>query len=250
MQTIIKTTLWMMILVAAFSACEDEGGSDLTPSGKGGSMARFAIGGEYLYVLDQTHLQTFSTASNTFEMVNEIYTGEGMETIFVQDKYLYVGATTAMYIYNIENPAQPEFVFQYSHLRSCDPVVVQGNRAYVTLRTGSRCGGTVNTLEILDITDRFNPTLVAGYNMKSPHGLAVDGTVLFVCEGDYGFKVYNIAGERNIQLISNNDTHHAYDVIAHNGLLQVTGDDGLFQYRYSAAGGLQFLSKIPVTPAP
>jgi hypothetical protein len=210
-------------------------------------MTRFAISGDYLYVVGKSNLQVFSTTNDTFKLVGNTIVENGMETIFIQDTYLYLGATDAMYIYSIEEPVKPELVFRYSHITSCDPVVVQGNRAYVTLRTGTRCNGGTNSLEILDISDRFNPSLIANYTMNSPHGLGVEGNLLFLCDGSYGLKVYDLSMEKDIQLLTSIDTHHAYDVIAKNGILQVTGNDGLFQYSYTATGQLQLLSKIPVT---
>jgi hypothetical protein len=246
MQTIFKTLVLLCGMTAAFSACES-GGDTLSPSGQGGSMARFALSGEYLYVLNKNSLHVFTTGQDTFAGVAALGIADNIETIFIQGEHLYLGATDGMYIYSIAEPVNPAFVFFYSHVVACDPVVVQGNRAYVTLRSGgTRCNRGSNALEILDITDRYSPALVADYPMQSPHGLGVAGNLLFICDGAAGLKVYDITVEQSIKLVASVTTHPAYDVIVRDGLAQVTGEAGIFQYRYNTAGQLQLLSTIPV----
>jgi hypothetical protein len=199
-----------------------------------------------LYVVDHSKINVFNIQQNTFQKVGEVDVAIGLETIFVSNEYLYLGANDAMYIYSLAQPEAPEFVFRYAHLVSCDPVVVQGNRAYVTLRNGTFCNRGNNALEIIDISNPYSPVLISNYPMQSPHGLAVDNTFLFLCEGEHGLKVFNITNEENIELIEHLESLHAYDVIARNGTLIVTGEDGVFQYRYDESSGLEMLSKIPV----
>ena len=84
--------------------------------------------------------------------------------------------------------------------------------------------------------------------MVSPHGLAVDGNFLFLCEGTNGLKLYNISNEQQIELVAQLTDLHAFDVIVRNGVAIVTGEDGVFQYRYNQdLGTLEMISKIPVS---
>lgn len=244
---ILRTILYAFL----FIACSDYGTSgDSNMTGQGGSLTRFAINGNYLYVVDHNSIQVFNTQNNTFEKVNTVEVNSGLETIFAKGDYLYLGAQDAMFIYDISKPNLPSFIFRYSHITSCDPVVVQGNRAYVTLRSGSQCNLGVNALEIIDITQPFNPTLIANYPMTSPHGLGVDGNMLFVCEGSAGLKVYDITNEKQIQLRKEVTDIDAYDVIPKDGLLTLTGEDGIFQYRYNKqTGEVNLISTIPVNRA-
>jgi hypothetical protein len=166
----------------------------------------------------------------------------------VRAPYMYLGANDAMYIFSISDPLNPTFIFRYAHIMSCDPVVVQGNRAYVTLRSGeTMCNRGINALEIIDITNPQSPTLLANYPMSNPHGLGVDGDLLFICEGSGGLKFYDISDELNIDLIQHITDIHAYDVIPRDGLLILTGEDGIFQFEYSDVNTpLHLLSKLPV----
>lgn len=244
----MRTKLLQLILISAltcFCSCSGDSLSGENFSGQGGSMTRFAIHGNYLYLADHMMIQVFNIGNSEFVKVRDTQVGVGLETIFARGQYLYLGANDAMYIYSIADPEDPKFVFRYSHIISCDPVVVQGNRAYVTLRSGSFCNRGANALEIIDISDPYHPVLVANYPMASPHGLGVDGNKLFLCEGAFGLKMFDISNEVDIQLVQTIETIHAYDVIPRNGLLILTGEDGVFQFDYTDSQ-LQLLSTIQV----
>jgi hypothetical protein len=152
-----------------------------------------------------------------------------------------------MYIYSIADRQNPTFVFRYQHMVSCDPVIVQRNRAYVTMRGGTRCNGGSNALEIIDISDPFEPKLITNYAMTSPYGLGIDNNILFVCEGEHGIKVLDITDERHVTLRAQRNDFFAYDVIVRENVATVTGEDGIFQFSYGDGSDLTLVSKIPVT---
>lgn len=238
----------LMIIIGLFACESSDKGSVST--GQGGSLTRFAIQNDFLYVVSNSTIQVFNTSENQFIKVGEVVVSFGLETIFAKGEYLYLGANDAMYIYSIRDQAKPEFIFRYSHIVSCDPVVVQGNTAYVTLRSGSMCNRGVNALEIINITDPYNPKLIINYPMQSPGGLGIDGGCLFVCQGEYGFSILDVTDPSAVTLIKEIKDVKAYDVIAHQGMLTLTGEDGIFQYGYDCAQKkIQLISKIPVQRA-
>jgi hypothetical protein len=211
-------------------------------------MARYAIESDYLYVVNDVHLQVFHIQPGIFEEVSKQDIGFGVETIFISDGYLYLGANDGMHIFDLLLPAAPEFLFQYRHITSCDPVVVQGDRAYITLSTGSNCGGqAVNALQIIDISDPFAPVLIKEYPIASPRGLAVNGNLLFVAQADEGVSVFDISDELNISVVDQIQNINAFDVIATSNKLTITGADGIVQYQYQD-DNLTLLSKIAVEP--
>ena len=138
-----------------------------------------------------------------------------------------------MFIYDNTNPENPTKLSAFAHVTSCDPVVAQGDYAYVTLRAGSFCGGGVNRLDILDITDLTNPLMVESYAMQGPFGLGIDGATLFVCDGVAGLKVYDVTDPMNLDLIAFETANETYDVILIPPLAIVVGPDGLDQYDYT-----------------
>ncbi|CAN0024589.1 unnamed protein product [Chrysoparadoxa australica] len=154
-------------------------------TGVGGSMATYTIVNEYLYALDNSSLHTFDI-SDAEEPVkaSELFLGWDIETLFPYENNLFVGAQSGMYIIDNTTPSSPGLITMYSHMVSCDPVVVQGDRAYVTLRSGNTCRGSLNQLEVINISDLSNPTLVAEYPMNSPHGLGIEGNPLLIVEGE------------------------------------------------------------------
>lgn len=245
-QTKLISTLLIFCLLIS---CTDEGANNLQVGGgqgQGGSLTRFAISGTYLYIASQTTLSVYDIRTEDFKILKTMDVGFGLETISTRGSYLYLGAQDAMYIYSISNPEAPQFIFRYSHIVSCDPVVVEGNRAYVTLSSGSFCNRGMNALEIIDISNPNNPVLLANYPMNTPLGIGIKDNILFVCEQTFGFKVFDVTNANDIKMIHQVDSVHTYDVILHNGTATITGDEGIYQYSYSM-DALNLLSIIPVT---
>ncbi len=88
---------------------------------------------------------------------NELYLWGNVETVFIAEDMLYVGTSNGMHILSLANPSSPNFLSTYQHITACDPVVVEGDWAYVTLRAGNICGGTQNLLEVIDIAISLIP---------------------------------------------------------------------------------------------
>lgn len=85
--------------------------------------------------------------------------------------------------------------------------------------------------------------------MYNPHGLGIDNSVLFICDGDAGLKVYDATDLENIDknLLAHFPGIKAYDVIPLGGVLMMIGADGLYQYDYTDQDSMVLLSSIPVT---
>lgn len=208
-------------------------------TGTGGSMARFACIGDRLYVVDNTYLQTFDISdSSKITRKSSIAASwsSSIETIFPKDSLLFLGSTRGMYIFNLKTPDEPKFVSLIEHFTSCDPVVVQGKYAYVTLRTDNdvfSCSRGVNQLHVIDVSNLSDPVTKGIYEMKNPRGLAVDGSTLFVCDG-MDLAVFNVADPLHVTEIKRFELDGTpYDVIAKNGTLMLTYSAGLRQYSYS-----------------
>lgn len=235
-----------------YESAKDAFNSSGTPSangtsGTGGSMARFTIYDKYLYAATQSDLLVFdiSTAEKP-DSVNKVNLGWGAETIFPYKDKLFIGSNTGMYIFDNSNPAKPVRQSIFQHARACDPVVVEGDKAYVTLRQGW-CGQSPNQLDIVNISSLTNPFLIKSYTMDNPHGLSVLSNKLTLCEGKYGLKSYNVADPNDIKLLQHIKGINAFDVIQlGNNLLLMIGDDGFFQYDNSDPKNLKLLSKIEV----
>lgn len=245
-------SLYILSLLAVIMACQSSKDGSISPgAGVGGSMARFTVAGDMLYTVNNTSLQLYSIANSANPVKgNNIGLGFGVETIFPYGQNLFIGTQTGVYIFDITQPASPKKLALYQHIMSCDPVVAQGNLAFSTLRSGTACrnGGTVgaNVLDVIDFTNPSAPKLLKSYPMQNPHGLGVDGNLLFVSEGDYGLKVLDITDPLNAKEIAWFKEIRTYDVIPNQKVLIVTGPDGLFQYSYANPKEITLLSKLPI----
>ncbi|MBE0677052.1 MAG: hypothetical protein IH591_20535 [Bacteroidales bacterium] len=219
-------------------------------SGVAGSMASFMLNEQFLYLIAQPwNLKTVDvTAAADMEVVDSIEVQRNMETLYKLEDKLFVGTTTGMLIFGLTDPAAPRQISAYDHITACDPVVVDGQYAYVTLRSGSRCANSQNLLEVIDISSISNPYLVKSYPMFNPHGLGIDGDLLFVCDGAAGLKVYDKSDPMDI--INNKLAHYAdfntYDVIPLNGILMLVGEGGIYQYDYSNPLAITQISHIEI----
>lgn len=224
-----------------------------TTSGQGGSMAQFTIMDEYLYVIDDfSTMRLFSLAAPaTPSLFKNVELNGSIETIFPYRRdntnYLFLGATNGMFIYDNSNPASPEMLAQFMHINSCDPVVAEDTYAFVTLRSGNACEGFTNELQVVDIENLANPYLIKSYEMHNPHGLGYDQNLLFICDAEEGLKIYDLRNG-----VDNVSGHQlavfkgmtAYDVIAYNGTVILTADNGFYLYDYSNPDKITEAGKI------
>ncbi len=230
---------------------KSNGGRNAATAGIGGSMARFTIASNMLYAVDNSTLHPFSLNNPTHpDSLPKVVIGWNIETLFPYNNNLFIGSQNGIFIYDITNPGVPVELGEFGHYASCDPVVVSGNTAYVTLRSGTLCNGYSNQLDVLDVSELTNPVLLKTYLLHNPHGLGIDNNTLFVCDGDAGLKVFDATNDLKIdknQLdrIKNLDT---YDVIPlpSRQLLILSAKDGIYFYDYSKPSKLIEQGYLPV----
>ncbi|WP_456868229.1 LVIVD repeat-containing protein [Galbibacter sp. BG1] len=213
-------------------------------TGQGGSLARFKIVNNYLYAVDYSNINVFDISNlNTPQKKESVEAGFDIETIFNRGEYLFLGSMNGLYIYDIKTPAVPSFVSEFRHVTSCDPVVVDGDYAFVTLRGGSFCGAINSSLRVIDISDIMNPVEKSSYTLEEPYGLGVKNDKLYVCDGDAGLKVFDKKDVPSVKLLETYDVEKAYDVIPLANSLIMIGDGTLYQYSY-LENGLELVSEF------
>ncbi len=245
-----KLLFFFSLLVLAISSCslskEDSGNDSI--SGQAGSLARFAVVGDYLYTVDPSKLHTISLADNERPVkISANNLGFYTETIFPYKDALLLGTDNGMFVFSLTDPSQPLQKSFFQHVRSCDPVVAENDYAFLTLNTANqRCFNGQNQLQIIDISNLSSPYLVQSMDLLSPKGLDVKNDTLLVC--DNGLKVYDVSNKQSPtllfqQLPENNDSYN--DVIWYNNTILVIGKTGLYQFKF-VNGGLLELSSILV----
>ncbi|RIJ46000.1 hypothetical protein D1614_21005 [Maribellus luteus] len=218
--------------------------------GVGGSMARFGLYNTYLYTVDRAMLHIFDVSNDQQpKEIGQQGVGWDVETMFIYDDHMFFGMQSGMRVFSLEVPTVPKYLSSFWHTTSCDPVVVADGYAYITLRGGNTCGGAVNRLDVLQLSDDYvDNTLIASYPMEGPYGLGIDDEILFVCDGEAGLKVYDASDKIHISenQIATFPNINAYDVIPLNDYLFMIGEDGFYLYDYSDLQDIQQISFIPV----
>ncbi|PCE65842.1 LVIVD repeat-containing protein [Sediminicola luteus] len=205
--------------------------------GQGGSLARFKIVADYLYAVDSHNINIIDISDlSSPQDKGDVFAGFDIETIFNQGDHLFLGSMRGMYIYDITNAAQPSLVSEFQHGTACDPVVVDGDMAYITLRGGNLCGATESGLFVVDVSDLQQPVQIAQYPMDEPYGLGVKDNLVFVCDGTSGLRILQGEDPKNLTQIQHIENINTFDVIPTDKSLLIIGDGTLYQYRYTVSG--------------
>jgi len=210
-----------------------------------GSMASMVLMNNYLYAITEMHSLGIVDVSNAEhpKLDSSFSAGFDLETIYPFEDKLFLGSAIGTFIYDVSNPQQPVSVGQFQHGDACDPVITDGNYAYVTLHSGSFCGGAQNELDVVDVKDVTNSKLVKTYNLTKPTGFCKDGNLLFVCD-DNEVKVFDASNPAGLVLLQQIQSNRPYDVIAANKKLVVVNADGISQYNYNDIFHIRLLNFI------
>jgi len=218
-------------------------------SGTGGSMARMTLIDDHLYAIAEPHSLSSISLNNSGvpALASNQYIGFDLETIFPFQDKLFLGSKEGVYMFGIsDHPDKPVSLGQFLHGRSCDPVVTDGNYAYITLHEGTMCGGASNELDVVNIQDPAHPGVAKIYPMTKPQGLSKDGNLLFVCDSTSGVKLFDASDPQALRSIAKIGKGSPYDVIAGGNRLLVVDATGLYQYDYSNTRQIDLLSFFPV----
>jgi hypothetical protein len=223
------------------TSSQSSGGST---TGSGGSLARFTIASDHLYIVSENQLFTYSLSdASTPAYKGAIPLWGGVETIYAMDDHLFFGTQNGVLIYNISNADAPQYVSNYVHVTSCDPVVARGDYAYSTLRTGQQCWRGNNQLDVINISSLRNPYNEISIDLENPMGLGLYEDFLYVCDNDK-IKQFDVS-RANFPVFRNETSlSGCFDVIIKDNTLIAVHTSGVSQYRISSEGTLSLLSTI------
>jgi hypothetical protein len=214
--------------------------------GIAGSYTRFAFVKNIFYTVDSRNLTPYIVESNDCPVPQSaVAVGWNIETIFPYKDHLFLGGANGVFIYNISDVLKPQYASSFVHATGCDPVVVDGDLAFVTVEGGTSCrNGTINRLTILEVSNPNAPVVIQSYDLTSPRGLALTSSHLYLC--DDGLKVYDRTKPQALKLLAHKKIE-AQDVIAlNNNYLMVIGKDGFYQYNISNPSEPKEISRISV----
>jgi hypothetical protein len=238
-----KILLIISLLVTAavvLNSCSKDGGflgsspDNGSSTGTGGSLARFTIAGNYLYLVDERNLITIDISNpQSPQIKSKVNVGMDIETIFPYRGNLFIGSATAMYIFSLNNPENPVMEGMANHMRACDPAVAAGNTAYVTVRSsnnGSPCGGNLDALIVYDVSNLSAPYERKRFTLSNPHGLGIKDGYLYVCDGNAGLRTYQTDGHFSIEQKDIDRGYFFKDVIPYQDMLICMVDGGIVIY--------------------
>lgn len=226
----------------------------VTPAGNsfgiGGSMARFGLFDDYLYIVDNATLYMFDVKNPEKPTdIGKQNIGWDIETMFIYNSHMFLGTRSGMQIFSLKVPTALNYIGSFWHVTSCDPVIISDGYAYITLRGGNVCGSNTNRLDVLKLSSDFkNNELLASYPLNGPYGLGIDDQTLFICDGSAGLKIYDVEDKLTIDdhQIAQFAYINTFDVIPISGYLFMIGKDGFYQYDYSNIQDIKEVSIIPV----
>ncbi len=246
----MKTYITILsLLVVCLCGCSKDSNTSNANSansvGTGGSLAKFIIVGNYLYIADVTAVKVYDISNNGAPAEKEpVPAAWGIETIFSYDNNLFLGASNGMYVYSLADPSKPALIGQAQHFRSCDPVVANDSFAFVTLRGNERCGPAVDGLYTYNIQDVTNPVLLYTLEMSTPSGLALNGKLVYVCRQDNGMSIVDVTNASN-PMIKKTLTDAVFeDVIVYDKLLICYVSTGLRLYDISTPENPVYINTV------
>ena len=230
--------LAILIISLGAGSCSKEGTTAGTAAasltGKAGSLSKFSIVGNYLYAVDRSSLVSYDITNP----VNPVKTNTadlnyGVETLYAYNNRLFIGTTTGMFIYSLDNPSTPSLLGSATHVRSCDPVVANDSIAFVTLKGSTSCGPAQSGLYVHDIKDLLHPVLINQVYLQTPEGLGLQDSTLYVCCNNDGLKVFNVVHPENPVEIKTLTGQYFKDVIPYGNLLICYISNGIMLYDIS-----------------
>ena len=245
-----KTLLLLLLSGILFIHCGKDTGmaGGFKNVGQGGSLARFAIVGNFMYAVDETTLHVFDLSNPAAPVEkNKVNIGFEIETIFPFKDKLFIGSTTQVHIFTISDPLNPVQLSQAispTVMRRCDPVVANDTVAFATLRSTGECGGVRSVLSVIDIRDIDHPVEKATYTLPEPFGLGYWNDVLYVCDKTNGLMVFDITNAYNPLLLKTIKDGTYIDVIPYGSTLICWIDKGVILYDITDNRNPVFLAKI------
>lgn len=264
----MKTYL-VIVLLFFFTACEDSGSSNSEGSTSvmvesiGSSTSKFKIYNNRLYSIKDNFLKVYDISdADNIQPLSWTYLNSPITSMFVYDEKLIAATNSGLKIFSIKDD-MIEFLKNSDTFIPCQRFFVEDTLLYV-LNNLDTCKDYLydmysydpyyyeevdrfkedptnnmildNGIEVYDVSDFSSPKLLTKISSYNPIALSVKDDLLYVCEGKYGLKVYDInRSENNISLSRNNIYRDAKcsDLITSSGYLYTITADNLGIYDYN-----------------
>jgi hypothetical protein len=221
------------------------GGSGTESSGSGGSYAIFAVIDSFLYYINDRAIITMDISDAAKpRKLSETYVGWSIETLFPTRDHLFIGGSNGMYVMDRGNPSHPVTIGSVIHFRARDPVVVKDSMAYVTLRSGFDQWVNTDELMVVNLASITSPKLVKEIPLKTPYGLTIADTLLYVGQGSNGWTLFGLSDPQSPAVLRKWSTPNVKDIIRMENRLYVMCFDKIGIYSVSDPQNPVLVSEI------
>ncbi len=236
-------------MITGLISCTKESDSSFignnSGTGKSGSTATIITYKGYIYTVDNNHLRTLSLADPSSPIeVSSILLGEGIETIFAYEEFLYLGTRTGILLYDIKDGANPKFTGNSFHFPARDPVVVNGDLAYSTTNWGEENGNGGGRISVISLLNKNNPITLFELSQPFPCGLGLSGDILYVCNAKAGINVFQTLPNGELLFIKTLITDPVYDCIPAGNLLICQTKTGIWLFNIADNANPVFVQRI------
>ena len=242
MKRVIFGCLGLCLLILS---CEVSGtlqNIDSQTIGQGGSLARFTIVGDYLYMIDKASISWFDLRDPSGpDLQGTVETLGGQETIFPFQDFLYVGRFDGVSLFAIEPGTGKPLTFRaFPHFVACDPVVANEDYIFSTVRT-SFCIrpifnlNQVETVEEMidyDAKDMSNNLTLLKIVEEEHNGMGVRDSFLFVTQGSVGMTIFKVEEPLSLSFVNNIPMENPRDIIIRDDYLILVGLNEMVLYDY------------------
>ncbi|WP_430460685.1 hypothetical protein ACQUQU_15900 [Thalassolituus sp. LLYu03] len=221
-----KRTTLMACLVGLLSACGGDSGSRDFTSSTVGSTSGMVTQNGYLVVLTSSgQVRSYDLAAPDKPALIDTLALNSVETLSVEGSDLIlVGARSGSYILKIDADGLLSQLSFARHARSCDPAIASDDLMYVTVRAGNTCGDEgEDRLLIYDTSSEDDTWLLGVLPLPQPQGLALSGSVLYICTGD-GLQEVDVSNPLRPQTGTLYSNLSCNDLIVQDNDVVLTGD--------------------------
>ena len=161
----------------------------------GGGAHELFLRDNLLFVADHSHgmeILDITDVNNIIKITN-VPVSENTAGIDVSNNLAFITAPEGLFIYNISNPSSPQMVYFYSSNKPFSYIKILDDLAFIC---------TSNKIEVLDVSDPFNPTKLSeigsfGFIRK----FQIVGNLLYGANIDRGVEVYDISNIKRPKLL-------------------------------------------------
>lgn len=168
----------------------------------GPTAYRAVLGGSYVYVVNESTVQTVNISNPASpSVVSTVTNGGQQKDITLGNEYIFVTATNDNVVraFSLSNPGTPSYVGSVA-VTGANQIKAYGSYVYVLSNVGS------HTLKTINVSNPSAMAVVSSVNTSStfPVGMAIQGTYLYVISqgGPSKLEIYSIANPASPTLVS------------------------------------------------